>query len=131
MSGQQPYRLKPDDNENIRWVIPSTRAMEIYGLGGIRMESTLFESRTQAEHPTTILLRIESGLNEFLKLHAERGRLLSMEEACGYLGIGTTEGYAKIRAHVRTIKHGRRILVPREELDNLIERAKRTGTLFE
>jgi hypothetical protein len=32
---------------------------------------------------------------------------------------------------VRTIKFGRRILVPVEELDSLIERAKRTGSLFD
>lgn len=54
-----------------------------------------------------------------------------LELACRYLGIGNTEGYARLRAHVRTIKFGRRILVPVEELDSLIERAKRTGSLFD
>ncbi len=58
-------------------------------------------------------------------------RLLSIEEACEYLGIGTTEGYARLRRHARTVKHGRRILIPREELESLIDRAKVTGRLFD
>jgi excisionase family DNA binding protein len=56
-------------------------------------------------------------------------RLLTINEACNYLGIGSTEAYAQLRSHVRTIKHGKKILIPKEELDALIERAKRTGTL--
>ena len=54
-------------------------------------------------------------------------RLLSIEEACNYLGIGTTEGYARLRRYVRIVQHGRRILIPKEELDILIDRAKATG----
>ena len=58
-------------------------------------------------------------------------RLLTIKEACQYLGIGSTEAYAKIRQNVRCIKHGRKILVPKEELDHLVEKAKRTGKLFD
>lgn len=78
-----------------------------------------------------ILLRIEETLNELLQAYRTPKRMLSVEEACAYLGIGTSEGYARLRSNVRTVRHGRRILVPREELDALIERAKRRGQLFD
>ena len=57
-------------------------------------------------------------------------RLLTVDEACAYLSIGKTFGYTKLQFHVRTIRHGKKILFPREELDALIERGKRTGELF-
>ncbi len=91
------------------------------------------ENQQQPHAATALesLFRIEELLTEILHSMAAQKRMLSMEEACAYLGIGTTEGYARMRAHVRTIKHGRRILVPKEELDSLIEKAKRTGRLFD
>lgn len=85
------------------------------------------------EQATDIAREIRE-LKQFLAtLMEDRGpkRMLSMDKACGYLGIGRTKGYANIRSHVLTVKHGRRILVPKEELDKLIEKAKRTGVLFE
>ena len=57
-------------------------------------------------------------------------RLLSVSEAAEYLGIGKTEAYAHLRKYVRAINHGKKILIPKEELDSLIERTKRTGNLF-
>lgn len=57
-------------------------------------------------------------------------RLFSINEASEYLGIGKTETYAHLRRHVRTINHGKKILIPKEELDSLIEKAKRKGELF-
>jgi excisionase family DNA binding protein len=77
------------------------------------------------------LHRIQLLLTELLQSAYSQKRLLTVDEACAYLGIGKTEGYAQLRRHVKFIKHGRKILIPREELDHLIERAKRTGVLFD
>jgi excisionase family DNA binding protein len=77
-----------------------------------------------------LLISLMKKFIEALPLHAAPKRLLTVEEACHYLGVGRTEGYAQLRRHVRFIKHGRKILIPREELDHLVERAKRTGVLF-
>jgi len=57
-------------------------------------------------------------------------RLLTIEQSAKYLGIGKTYAYANLRQHVRAIQIGKKILIPKEELDGLVERAKRTGKLF-
>ena len=50
-------------------------------------------------------------------------RLLSIDEACHVLGLGRTSIYAAIkRADLKTLKYGRRALVPATEIAAFITR---------
>ncbi len=95
------------------------------------MQKQLSPVASEQSNTSSPISRIETLLEEILHSIGSQKRLLSIEEACLYLGIGTTEGYARLRSHVRTVKFGRRILIPKEELDSLVEKAKRTGRLFD
>ncbi len=55
-------------------------------------------------------------------------RLLSVEQACGLLGIGRTYFYGLVTAKkVATVKLGRRTLVRREDLEAFIATLADTG----
>jgi excisionase family DNA binding protein len=50
--------------------------------------------------------------------------LLGVDAAAKYVGLGRTEMFLLLRrGRVKSIKHGRRRLVPRSELDKFIQRA--------
>ncbi|MFD3329002.1 excisionase family DNA-binding protein [Streptomyces sp. NPDC058701] len=53
-------------------------------------------------------------------------RLHSVEEAAGLLGVGRSTAYEEIRlGRLRTVRSGRRRLVPTEYVDEYVELLKR------
>lgn len=76
------------------------------------------------------LQALKKQISELASHKAVEPRLLSVKDTAKYLGIGTKEVYSHLRSHVLSINHGKKILFPIEELDHLIERAKRSGELF-
>lgn len=100
-------------------------------LAGAMIESDEFMEESDLDKILAEIQELKTLVVESTSEEKVVPRLLTVQEAAKYLGIGKTEAYARLRQHVRCIKHGKKILVPKEELDHLIEKAKRTGKLFE
>lgn len=128
------YITWADEDADIKKKVERALAEALSHVDTLKRQSERRTTKTQGDLSGT-LNKVRMGSNN----GSARGtrelevRAFTIKEAARYLGIGKNTAYERLpyANGVKPIRQGRKILITKEDLDRLIDRAKKTGRYFD